>query len=103
MADGPLTCWPGLEADAPDQPSVDDPFAPVNQRQTVAWPVLPDVLDWFGPLYRAFAIRFGWDPRQVDGLEVWEAAILLGYAGVPAAVQQVQPTGVLDGYPPSDG
>ena len=104
MADGPLSCWPGLEADgAPDQPAVDDPFAPVNQRRTVAWPTLPDGLDWFGPIYRAMALRWGWDPRTVDRLEVWEAAVLLGHAGVGPAVQQVQAVTVSDGYDPADG
>ena len=50
---------------------------------------LPSPLDAFDALYREFASNLGWTPRQVDTLEVWEAARLLGVPddrpAIPAA------------------
>lgn len=39
---------------------------------------MPEPLDEFDVIYRAFAENLGWHPRDVDRLEVWEAARLLG-------------------------
>ena len=36
------------------------------------------VLQEFADLYRFFAAHLGFTPRQVDAMEVWEAAVLMG-------------------------
>lgn len=41
-------------------------------------PLAGTTLDEFAPIYRAFATMFGWPPRVVDTLEIWEIAELLG-------------------------
>lgn len=41
-------------------------------------------------IYRAFAENLGWHPRDVDRLEVWEAARLLGRpGGTPAILRSI--------------
>ena len=36
--------------------------------------------EWFGLVYRKCAVHFGWTPKQVDEMEVWEVGSALGVA-----------------------
>jgi len=36
--------------------------------------------EWFGLVYRKCAVHFGWTPKQVDEMEVWEVGSALGAA-----------------------
>lgn len=51
---------------------------------------LPQPLGDFADLYRTFAEHLGWHPRDVDELEVWEAASLLGRPTGRPAVSMVR-------------
>lgn len=39
---------------------------------------LPDTLGELAWVYQTLAAQLGWTPRQVDELEIWEAARLIG-------------------------
>lgn len=48
----------------------------------------------FAPVYHQMAEQTGWNPRVVDGLYVWEVAVMLGVGSPRPAVPMNTPVSV---------
>lgn len=63
--------WPELERNRPEFPELGEPPPTLLSGTS---------FEWFGLVYRKCAVHFGWTPKQVDSMEVWEIGSALGAA-----------------------